>query len=170
VGNSGTTTDGAYPRSGLIFDTSGNLYGTTEQGGTGMCYGGCGTVYEMVSNGRGAFTEQVIYNFQGWSQNGHDHIVDGALPWDSLIIDGSGNLYGTTQAGGFKCGCGTVFELSPSGGSWNESVLFSFSRGIGIGTTGYSPENSVYLAGTSLLGTTFSGGYRHSGVAFEITP
>jgi uncharacterized repeat protein (TIGR03803 family) len=167
-GNAGTTFDGALPMSGLIFDGAGNLYGTTKAGGNGPgCYGGCGTAFELVNNG-GSFSEKTLYAFQGWSAGQH---IDGAFPWDSLLLDGNGNLFGTTQGGGNKCGCGTVFELSPGqGGTYNESVLFSFSRGIGNGTTGFSPENSVVTDGNgNLFGTTFSGGFRHSGVAFEIS-
>jgi uncharacterized repeat protein (TIGR03803 family) len=161
--------DGSLPTSGLIFDPTGNIYGTTRGGGDGPgCYQGCGTVYELASNGAGGFgAEKVLYQFQGWAKGGN---VDGAFPWANLLMDGSGDLFGTTQGGGEKCGCGTVFELTPNGGSYNESVLFSFNRGNGYGTTGFSPENALIEDGSgNLYGTTYSGGYRHSGVAFEIT-
>ena len=165
-GVAGTTFDGSLPMSGLIADSSGNLYGTTKNGGTGAgCYGGCGTAYELAKSGS-SYNEKVLYNFQGWASGGQ---VDGAFPWSSLLSDGT-NLFGTTQGGGVKCGCGTVFELSPNGGSYNETVLFSFMRGNGLGTTGFSPENSLVQDSLgNLYGTTFSGGYRHSGVAFEIS-
>jgi len=164
-----TKSDGSQPTAGLIFDANGNLYGTTRGGGNGPgCYQGCGTVYELPSNGAGGFgSEEVLYQFQGWAVGGN---IDGAFPWAALLMDSSGDLFGTTQGGGERCGCGTVFELSPNGGSYNESVLFSFDRGTGIGTTGFSPENSLIEDQSgNLYGTTFSGGYRHSGVAFEIT-
>jgi uncharacterized repeat protein (TIGR03803 family) len=166
-GDAGTSFDGALPMSGLVADSSGNLYGTTKAGGNGPgCYGGCGTVFELVKSGS-SYSEKPLYEFQGWSAGMN---IDGAFPWSSVLLDSSGNIFGTTQGGGNKCGCGTVFELSPSGSSYNETVLFSFSRGIGTGTTGFSPENSVVEDSSgNLYGTTFSGGYRHSGVAFSIS-
>ena len=99
--------DGAGPTLGnVVFDTAGNLYGTTAGGGTS----GNGTVYEL-SPPNGSWTEKVLYSFGGGS--------DGSDPYSTLIFDAAGNLYGTTVAGGGSgCsghGCGTVFELSPAG-------------------------------------------------------
>jgi uncharacterized repeat protein (TIGR03803 family) len=101
--------DGENPRAGLVRDTAGNLYGTTYQGGNkGNCFGGffysgCGTVFEVSTNGQ----ETQIHIFRG---------PDGEYPTGSLIRDASGRLYGTTGAGG-SCrspyGCGVVFELTP---------------------------------------------------------
>jgi uncharacterized repeat protein (TIGR03803 family) len=85
-------------------DERGNLYGTTLYGGTGPCLSvppACGTVYEIDRYGN----ETVQYNFVGYPD-------DGAQPFDSLVMDKAGNLYGTTSAGGAE-GVGTVFKLSP---------------------------------------------------------
>ena len=97
--------DGGEPRSGLVFDSKGNLYGTATAGGTGEG----GTIFRLRLTGDAwAFT--TLYNFTG--------APDGAYPSGSLIFDAAGNLYGTTADGGAgqgcgDYGCGTVFELSP---------------------------------------------------------
>jgi uncharacterized repeat protein (TIGR03803 family) len=99
--------DGFSPEAGLIFDAAGNLYGTTSGGGAYQCgsYGfGCGTVFELTPT-EGGWTEQVLHNFG----NGGD----GANPYASLIFDGAGNLYSTTEYGG-SYNSGTVFELTPN--------------------------------------------------------
>jgi hypothetical protein len=102
--------DGVGPSAQLIFDSSGNLFGATETGGgVGNCdsFGGCGAVFELFSNSGSGWTEGVLYSFTGGT--------DGCRPIGSLVADGVGNLYGTTQYS--ECpnfsGSGTVFELSP---------------------------------------------------------
>src|ERR1700680_1971289 len=108
--------DGNAPYSGLLFDASGNLYGTTPTGGdTASCYqqgnNGCGVVYELIPAADGTWTEKILHDF---SNDG----IDGSWPSSGLIFDAAGNLYGTTGGGGAYHG-GTVFELSPqSDGSW----------------------------------------------------
>ena len=123
----GSGTDGADIRAGLTLDTAGNLYGTTEEGGT---YGG-GMVFELTPQAGGGWTEKVLHNF------GNDG-MDGLSAQFGLILDQNGNLYGTTDHGG-AYGSGTVFELTRSphaaGGGWTEKVLYSF----GNGTDGPSP-------------------------------
>jgi hypothetical protein len=85
--------DGSSPIGDLIFDSAGNLYGTTQYGGGGSCslngYQGCGTVFELSPNGNGGWTETILYSFQDSS--------DGEQPSAGLIFDGAGNLYGTTS-------------------------------------------------------------------------
>ncbi len=117
----GFPSDGAYPEAGLIADSSGNLYGTTVDGGASGCFGvggvGCGVVFKLSPGG----TLTVLHSFTGGS--------DGATPVAGLIVDSSGNLYGTTPQGGVgSCtrGCGVVFKLSPNG---TETVLYSFTGG-----------------------------------------
>ena len=130
--------DGSYPWSGVIFDGSGNLYGTTTEGGDPACVGGCGTVYKMTPSGSG-WTEKPIYYFTGGS--------DGAYPYGGLIFDQKGNLYGTTYVGGINLG-GTVFELSPPGDWTTLTVLYSFT-----GTAGPSGSLTMDAAG-NLYGIT----------------
>jgi uncharacterized repeat protein (TIGR03803 family) len=105
--------DGEVPFGGVIFDTAGNLYGTTSFGGTHSK----GTVYELSPAARGGWTEQVLYNFG----NGNDT----ALPNGGLVFDSAGNLYGMSSAGGSQ-NLGTVFQLSPiAGGGWTETVILN---------------------------------------------
>jgi uncharacterized repeat protein (TIGR03803 family) len=95
---------GAYPRAGLIMDKSGRLYGTTIKGGA---HDG-GTVFELTPNAaRTEWTETVLHNFCTEA-----NCADGDEPEASLIMDGSGHLYGTTSGGGAHSE-GTVFELRP---------------------------------------------------------
>jgi len=124
--------DGASPVSGVTIGPGGVLYGTTEAGGDPSCGigGGCGTVYSLrplaqaVANAESPWTETVLYRFQGGT--------DGAVPkYGSLVFDSAGNFFGTTLYGGVAgcggAGCGTVYELLPTGNSWTESVLHSFN-------------------------------------------
>lgn len=103
--------DGEQPTSGLIFDASGNLYGVTGEGGN---YNG-GVVYELSPSWSGGWTETVLHSLQ---------VNDGFDPIGSLIMDASGNLYGTAQDGG-PAGGGTAFELSQPG-TWTFQVLYAF--------------------------------------------
>src|ERR1019366_9536867 len=104
-------TDGANPYAGLIFDAVGNLYGTTEEGGT---YG-YGTVFELTPAAGGVWTEKVLHNF---NNNG----TDGGTPYAGLIFDAARNLYGTTAGGGTYYS-GTVFRVNANGG--RVQVLYS---------------------------------------------
>jgi uncharacterized repeat protein (TIGR03803 family) len=150
--------DGSTPWSGVIFDGSGNLYGTTTEGGEG-CLAGCGTVYKMTPSGSG-WTETPIYRFTGGS--------DGAAPYGGLIFDQFGNLYGTTISGGIRGDGGTVFELTPnSDGSWSFSLLYSFTGNGG-------PNGSLTMdAARNLYGLTAENdcpGCSTYGDVFELTP
>ena len=146
--------DLARPRGSLTFDGSGNLYGTGFEGGKSNTYGG---VFQLKRSGT-TWQERVIHNFTGGS--------DGGNPSANLILDSAGNLYGTTFAGGSKCGypgCGVVFELTPSaGGTWKESVLHSFTGA----TDGFGPLcGLVFDTAGNLYGTTYSGN-----TVFELMP
>lgn len=147
--------DGYLPIDALIFDAVGNLYSTTAGGGV---YGH-GTVFELTSNAGGRWTEKVLHSF-------NNDGTDGYLPYASLIFDATGNLYGTTFAGGtYPCLCGTLFELTPKAGEkWKEKVLHSFN-----GTNGYGPTGGVILdSAGNLYGTTVQGGAGEVGIVFEI--
>jgi uncharacterized repeat protein (TIGR03803 family) len=150
------STDSQGPEAGLIFDASGNLYGTTAGGGVRDNYG---TVFELTPAAGGTWTEKGVYSFHG---------KDGAKPVASLVFDGTGNLYGTTASGGYY-GFGTVFELTPTtSGSWMEKVLHSFSQN---GKEGWGPSSSLILdAAGNLYGTTPVGGTNGSGTVFELKP
>ena len=108
----GSPNDGAVPYAGLVIDKSGNLYGVSYQGGAltlgcpGGTIGGCGTVYEFSPTGGEGWTEIILHNFQG--------DPDGYYPWGGLIINGYGQLYGTTSRGGNDAyNAGVVFEITP---------------------------------------------------------
>ena len=153
--------DGSYPLAGLTFDAAGNLYGMTQQGGINSCDGkNCGTVFELSPRQDGGWTETVLHDF---NNNGRD----GVNPQAGLIIDDSGNLYGTTYRGGIH-NSGTAFELSPQqGGSWTETVLHSF----GHDSDGITPDANLTIdAAGNLYGTTYNGGIHGRGIAFELTP
>jgi len=144
--------DGANPNASLIFDASGNLYGTTYAGGAHSA----GTVFEVSQAG----VETVLYSFAGGA--------DGANPMAKLSFDTTGNLYGTTSAGG-SYGAGTVFEVVKGG---TENVLHSF----GNGTDGANPtagvtllENATHVV-TAIFGTASAGGVDGYGIVFVLTP
>jgi uncharacterized repeat protein (TIGR03803 family) len=147
--------DGSTPESKLTFH-GGNLYGTTYSGGLGS-----GTVFELSPNGSGGWAETVLYNFCPAA-----NCADGANPTYSYVtFDNSGNLYGTAYAGGAN-GNGVVFELSPSGSSWTETVLYSF----GISPDGANPVNGLLMdAAGNLYGSTYGGGAGGNGTVFQMT-
>lgn len=133
-------TDGCAPFSGVVFDTAGRLYGTTE-GGSGL-----GTIYQLVpSNG-------------GWVENTLIELdaTTGTHPYGTLIVDQSGNFYGTAPGEGPNGG-GTVFELSPSNGGWAFSLVYAFSScGPETGVT-LGPDGNLY--GACGEGGTNAGGW-----------
>lgn len=174
----GDAADGANPFAALIIDAAGNLYGTTNLGGSSRnCRRGCGTVFELSPRAGGSFAETVLYSFT--NANG-----DGAHPLANLVFDGDGNFYGTTVEGGIvgDCSwaglpsCGTVFELSPTGGGhWGERVLYAFT---GFDKDGGSPVAGLVLDSEgNLYGTTAHGGNvninqypKGFGTVFEVFP
>ena len=143
--------DGANPWTGVIVDSSGNLYGTTSLDGPD----GGGTVYEMMSSGQG-FTFGVMQSFSGSGPN--------PGPLADLAMDASGNLYGTTYAGGTH-GAGNVFKLTRSGNGFTYSDLYDFTGG----TDGSNPASNVVIdASGNLYGTTYQGGSDNYGVVWEL--
>lgn len=153
--------DGAQPEYGdLLFDPSGKIFGTTVS--TGLASLG-GTVFELTRS-NGVWSEAVIHQFGSGS--------DGSAPESGLTRDSSGNFYGTTTFGGSNTscnggnGCGTVYELSPSGSGWTEQVLYSF-RGLNDGDT---PIGGLVMdAAGNLYGTTAQDGTAGGGTVFELS-
>jgi len=157
--------DGATPQARVLFGPDGTLYGTTSYGGAGS-----GTVFNLrppATSCRSAqcpWTETVLYRFTGGS--------DGGEPgFGELAFDPAGNIYGTTSYGGMGChaygGCGVVFELSPSGEGWTESVLYRFTGG----SDGFSPFSGVtFDKAGNLYGTTVLGGGGEGGVLYQLIP
>ena len=145
--------DGANPQGPLAFDPTGVIYGTTFAGGI-ECYdaGYCGTVYQLTPNGSG-WTEKVLHEFNG---------SDGAFPQSGVILDPSGNLYGTTWDGQ-----GTVFELARSGSGWTEHIVYQF----GSPGQGYTPAGGLLFdpAG-NLYGATQYGGPTDGGSVYQLKP
>lgn len=154
--------DGARPVPGLLADAAGNFYGVTSTGGTACAPTGCGTIFKLTHNADGSWTESILHSFQ----NG----LDGNFPWGNLVYDGSGNIYGTTYAGGMlhSYGAGTVFKLTPAaGGQWTYSVVARLPGGAG----GSTIDGGVVIdSAGNIYGTAQSDGAYGDGVAFEITP
>lgn len=147
--------DGYYPYSGLVADAKGNLYGVTESGGAGY-----GTAFELKLAGS-SYTEVQLHVFIAG-------VTDGAYPeYSSLVMDKSGNLYGTTYQGG-TANVGTIFELVHSGNTWTEKILHAFA-----GTAGHDgayPQAGLSMDSTGkIYGTTEYGGKNNEGTVFQLT-
>ena len=147
--------DGFSSRAGVVFDNSGNLYGTTVLGGTG----GNGTVFEETRGKNGSWTENVLYSFTGGT--------DGSLANAPLVFDSSGSLYSTTLAGGSN-GVGNVFKLTRNEeGKWTISTLYGFENLDGV----YPEDGVIFDTTGNLYGTTSEGGANNSnGTVFKLTP
>jgi uncharacterized repeat protein (TIGR03803 family) len=159
----GTNNDGATPVASLLFDGVGDLYGTTELGGSllaGDRGQGGGAVFKLTPTQSG-YAESIPYEFQG-PANG-----DGYFPQCALIADRDGNLYGTASYGG-SGGNGVVFKLSQTMGNFSESIMYRF-QGV-AGNDGAQPFSSL-IAGRfgSLSGTTLNGGIG-DGAVFRVMP
>jgi uncharacterized repeat protein (TIGR03803 family) len=161
----GTASDGANPFGGLMFDPSGNLFGTTED-----------SAFELsppaAKSGNWAFTQ--LHFFKCCT-------ADGFAVYAGLVRDQLGNLYGTTEMGGFydtnyctTLGCGTVFEISPpavAGGSWSERVLYRFKSNIGGYSDGLNPFSGlIFDPAGNLYGNTYGGGSLGGGIVFKLSP
>jgi len=178
--------DGSTPAGGVVFDSAGNLYGATTDGGANNCPGPaqCGTVYQLKPPAQkgGSWSETILYIFKGKNVN------DGSTPAGGVILDKAGNLYGSTAYGGAgncillggNVGCGTVWKLTPpkqKGGKWTESVIYSFQGGkdgdFPNGDLTFDKPGNLYGA------TTFGGGKGTTcnilfggqcGTVFELSP
>jgi hypothetical protein len=158
--------DGAFPGSGLTFDSAGNLYGVTPVGGAFDA----GVVFELSPTQAGPWIETILYTFTKGT--------DGGNPAMDLVFDNSGNVYGTAGAGGdLGCrigsfGCGVVFELSPdANGGWQETVLHTFEGLEGSGPIGgLALDSSGNVYGIAINGGSHTLCRFGCGVAFELSP
>ena len=170
--------DGEYPMTDMVVDSSGDVYGTTQYGGGDGCpfyslaYIGCGTVYEFTHSGT-IYSENILYRFRGG--------FDGGYVSSGLTRDPTGTFYGVTSNGGFTVtcknayarGCGTVFELAPNGSGYAERPIYRFRND----TDGFLPSGTLAEdASGALYGTAYRGGVACSlgptgcGVIFKLAP
>ena len=152
--------DGSGPTGSLIFDAAENLYGTTDAGGVNDGNGGKGVVFELTPAAGGGWTETALYAFQGGTS-------DGEVPFNGVVFDSAGDLYGATNYGGAHS-LGTIYELSPAGtGGWTEKVIYSFAGGA----DGSYPNGPLtFDTAGNLYGTTVLGGAHNQGTIFELSP
>jgi uncharacterized repeat protein (TIGR03803 family) len=151
--------DGADPSDAdLAFDQRGNVYGTTISGGMrgGQgCYETCGVVFELTRSGE-SWSYNTLYSFEGGN--------DGGNPDGGVVLDASGNLYGTTIRGGYSSS-GVVFKLTPSGSGWTQSVLYDFPNL----SDGASPEGGLIIDRFgNLYGAARYGGEYGTGTVYEL--
>jgi uncharacterized repeat protein (TIGR03803 family) len=150
------TPDGYFPGALLVENRAGDLYGTTYLGGTK----GIGAVFKLDTNDK----ENILYSFAGPPEGGGD----GAFPYEGVIRDAAGNLYGVTFEGG-AYGAGVVYKLDSAG---KETLLYSFASG----SDGANPDSVLLLDSKgNLYGTTENGGNSECGgtgcgVVFELSP
>jgi uncharacterized repeat protein (TIGR03803 family) len=151
----GNQTDGGEPTAGVIMDSAGNLYGTTNVGGSQLF----GTVFELTPATDGRWTERILYSFE-------DNGTDGISPISGVTFDAEGDLYGAAGNGGVY-GHGTVFELTPDGaGNWIEAIVWAFND-----TDGNLPLSGLTIdAAGNLYGETTNGGSSGYGTVYEIVP
>lgn len=152
--------DGTEPDAGLIADAAGNLYGTTQTGGTANF----GTVFELLRPVAGStWTNKVLYSFQGGA--------DGYFPQAPLVLGAGGVLYSTTDQGGAS-GFGEVFSLTPPASgqtAWTKTTLLAFTGELDGGYP-YAGAALIIGSGGELLGTTLRGGPATDGVVFALHP
>jgi uncharacterized repeat protein (TIGR03803 family) len=149
-----TANDGRLPNAPPVLSSS-TIYGVTQQGGLHDS----GIVYQFVP-GKSGGTYSVLYSFGANN--------DASWPNGPLLLDSAGSLYGVASLGG-AFNAGAVFKLSQSGGSWTESILFSF--GGGSQSSGITPVgNLLFDSAGNLYGVTEAGGASQLGVAYELSP
>jgi len=175
---------GESTATGVVLDKAGNLYGTTESGGdvgSKYCPTGCGTVFALTHNGNN-WNYSVIHNFE-YYPDGNDP-GGSHLPGDGLVLDGQGNLYGTTFNGGsMNCpqpsptsggqGCGVVFKMTQTGGAWQYTALYTFQNSYdGFVPSGLLVDSSgnLYLTSYGGFSTPQCSGNGSCGNFFELTP
>jgi uncharacterized repeat protein (TIGR03803 family) len=151
--------DGANPVAGVTMDAAGSLYGTTSAGGA-YTYG---TVFQLTpvpvllsSSLTPKYKETILHDFT--------HQDDGDVPYAGLVFDHAGNLYGAATGGGVNGG-GTIFELTPSSGGWNFTVLYALP---GWDISG-AFQNIFLDASGNIWGTTHCDGTYQAGTVYELT-
>lgn len=158
----GLTYQGA--QNGKPYNGKSPLYGTTIYGGENND-GFAGVVYEIKPKKTGRkWKERVIWQF--CSQT---NCADGMQSRNGLVMDASGNLYGVTYGGGNNTGDGVAFELSPSQGSWTETVLYDFCSATNC-SDGTNPESALTPSGSGFIGTASGGGNVNFGTLFSLVP
>jgi uncharacterized repeat protein (TIGR03803 family) len=157
--------DGSNPEAGVVLDSAGNLYGTTDYGycADGACNNG--TVFEVARGQGGQWQETLLYGFHTG--------FDGSSPIAPLLMDQAGNLYGTTNEGGSgngeAGGDGVVFALTPAppGVMWAEAPIYSFQGQ----PDGNGPTSGLVMDSQgNLYGVAPGGGTNGTGVVFRVTP
>ena len=156
--NTLTYPGGSIPLGRVVFGPDGTLYGTTNEGGSGGCQFGCGTVYNVLTPVciSCPWTATVLYSFTGGADGSGPYAVD-------PVFDQAGDLYGTT-AGGGSASDGVVFKLTPPGSGWTESVIHDFSGADGI----FPASGVIFDSAGNLYGTTERGGAFGKGTVYRL--
>ena len=174
---SGYPSDGEFPQGRLTFDSQGNVYGTTNLGGSKLCISkeACGTAFKLTPAGDLAVLHSFFFNYPPSMVRQGPWVTDGTWPSGGVVRDAQGNLYGATQNGGTydpafcfefaACfGNGVVFKIAPDG---SETILHYFTQA----NDGGNPRNGIIAdSAGNLYGTTFRGGQFGKGTVFKITP
>jgi uncharacterized repeat protein (TIGR03803 family) len=147
--------DGSDPYAGVTWGPAGSLYGTTVQYGVH----GYGVVFKLTPQRDGTWKEIVLHSFPAFEG-------DGQKPYEGVVLDKAGNLYGATSQGGSSTDCGVIFKLAPQvSGKWKETILYDFpkvAQGCGSNTLAFDAKGNLW--------GTAQGGTSSNGVVFELTP
>jgi uncharacterized repeat protein (TIGR03803 family) len=156
--------DGNDPWADVTWGPEGSLYGTTVRGGTSSLdhFGnvGGGVAFRLNPQQDGTWKETVLHSFPAFKS-------DGSKPYEGVVLDKAGNVYGATYQGGSSTGCGVIFKLAPQGNDkWKETILYDFPKL----SQGCIANTMAFDAKGNLWGTSQSGGASNNGVVFELTP